>query len=69
MNLTPLHDAQLLSYLKLGGWNVGLIFNFNGHLLKHGIRRRVSKSHGGSDSLNLNSFALSASSPVKSDEL
>ena len=40
-DLTPLHDAQLLSYLKLGGWNVGLIFNFNVHLLKHGIRRRV----------------------------
>lgn len=40
-DLTPLHDAQLLSYLKLGGWKVGLIFNFNVHLLKHGIRRRV----------------------------
>jgi GxxExxY protein len=40
-NLTPLSDAQLLSYLKLGGWNVGLIFNFNVIMLKHGIRRKV----------------------------
>ncbi len=39
--LSPLNDAQLLSYLKLGGWKVGLIFNFNVHLLKHGIRRKV----------------------------
>ena len=27
--LLPIHDAQLLSYLKLGGWSVGLIINFN----------------------------------------
>lgn len=40
-DLTSIHDAQLLSYLKLGAWNVGLMFNFNVHLLKHGIRRRV----------------------------
>ena len=44
-DLTPIHDAQLLSYLRLGGWNVGLIFNFNVHLLKHGIRRRVLNLH------------------------
>jgi len=37
----PLHDAQLLSYLKLGGWKVGLLINFNVELLKHGLRRRV----------------------------
>jgi len=40
-DLTPLNDAQLLSYLKLGGWKIGLIFNFNVFLLKHGIRRKV----------------------------
>jgi len=40
-DLTPLNDAQLLSYLKLGGWKVGLLFNFNVQLLKHGIRRKV----------------------------
>ncbi|MBA3543388.1 MAG: GxxExxY protein [Chthoniobacterales bacterium] len=40
-NLTPLNGAQLWSYLKLGGWKVGLLFNFNVQLLKHGIRRKV----------------------------
>lgn len=39
--LLPIHDAQLLTYLKLGGWNVGLLMNFNVPVLKHGIRRRV----------------------------
>ena len=39
--LTAVNDAQLLTYLRLGGWTVGLIINFNVQLLKHGIRRRV----------------------------
>ena len=39
--LLPIHDAQLLTYLKLGGWQVGLIMNFNVPVLKRGIRRRV----------------------------
>jgi GxxExxY protein len=39
--LTPINDAQLLTYLRLGGWHVGLIINFNVRLLKNGIRRRV----------------------------
>ena len=40
-DLTPLNDAQLSSYLKLGEWKVGLLFNCNVQLLKHGIRRKV----------------------------
>jgi GxxExxY protein len=40
-SLMSIHDAQLLSYLKLGAWKVGLLINFNVELLKHGIRRRV----------------------------
>jgi len=39
--IAAIHDAQLLSYLKLGGWQVGLLINFNVQLLKSGIRRRV----------------------------
>ena len=39
--LLPIHDAQLLTYLKLGGWKIGLLINFNVELLKHGLRRRV----------------------------
>ena len=39
--LLPLHDAQLLSYLKSGRWKVGLLINFNVPILKHGIRRKI----------------------------
>lgn len=40
-SLLSIHDAQLLSYLKLGGWKIGPLINFNVELLKHGLRRRV----------------------------
>ncbi len=39
--LAPVHEAQLLTYLRLGGWQVGLLINFNVVLLKDGIRRKV----------------------------
>jgi GxxExxY protein len=37
----PVHEAQLLTYLRLGQWKLGLLINFNEELLKNGIRRRV----------------------------
>jgi len=40
--LTPLHEAQLLSYLKLGGWKMGLLINFHVTLLKNGLKRLVN---------------------------
>src|SRR5947199_7612977 len=40
-SLLPVHDAQVLTYLKLGDWKIGLLINFNVELLKHGLRRRV----------------------------
>ena len=39
--IVAIHDAQLLSYLKLSGLKVGLLINFNVRMLKDGIRRRV----------------------------
>jgi GxxExxY protein len=39
--LTRLHEAQLLTYLKLSGLRRGLLINFNALLLKAGIRRFV----------------------------
>lgn len=39
--LLPIHEAQLLTYLKLGGWKVGLLINFNVPVLKKGVRRLV----------------------------
>jgi GxxExxY protein len=39
--LLPLHEAQILTYLKLGGWSTGLLINFNVPVLTKGIRRLV----------------------------
>lgn len=39
--LGPIHDAQLLTYLRLRGWKLGLLINFDVVVLKDGIRRRV----------------------------
>lgn len=40
-HLLPIHEAQLLTYLKLSGKHTGLLINFNVQLLKHGLKRRV----------------------------
>jgi GxxExxY protein len=40
--LLRIHEAQLLTYLKLSGMNTGLLINFNVELLKHGIKRFVN---------------------------
>ena len=37
--LLPIHEAQILSYLKLSGHKVGLLINFNVRLLRDGIKR------------------------------
>ena len=37
----PIHEAQLQTYLRVGGWEVGLLINFNVKALKDGITRRV----------------------------
>jgi GxxExxY protein len=39
--LHPVHEAQLMTYLRLGGWEIGLLINFNVIMLKDGIKRRV----------------------------
>ena len=40
--LLPIHDAQLISYLKLSGKRIGLLINFNVRQLTKGIRRKVN---------------------------
>ncbi|MDP2936289.1 MAG: GxxExxY protein [Dehalococcoidia bacterium] len=40
--LAPIHQAQLLSYLKLSGLRLGLLINFNVKVLKDGIRRVIN---------------------------
>jgi GxxExxY protein len=40
-HLLPIHDAEILTYLRLSGYRVGLLMNFNAALLKYGLRRFV----------------------------
>jgi GxxExxY protein len=39
--LAPIHEAQLLTYLRIGAGRLGLLINFNVAVLKNGIRRRI----------------------------
>jgi GxxExxY protein len=39
--LAPIHEAQLLTYLRVGEWRLGLLINFNVEILKNGIRRKI----------------------------
>ena len=39
--IMPIHEAQMLTYLRLSGRKVGLLMNFNSVLLKDGLRRFV----------------------------
>ena len=40
-NILPVHESQLLTYLKFTGIKLGLILNFNVPLLKDGIVRKI----------------------------
>ena len=40
--LLPIHEAQLITYLKLTGLRKGLLINFNVRLLKDGLKRLVN---------------------------
>ena len=40
-SIQPIHEAQVLTYLKLTGIKVGLLINFNVPLLKEGIKRFI----------------------------
>jgi GxxExxY protein len=41
--LAPIHDAQLLSYLRLSNKRVGLLLNFHVRVLKDGLKRIVNE--------------------------
>ena len=40
-NVLPIHQAQLLTYMKLSGIKIGLLMNFNVKYMKDGIKRMV----------------------------
>lgn len=39
---TDVHEAQILTYLRLGNYPLGLLINFNTKLLKNGIKRYIN---------------------------
>jgi GxxExxY protein len=39
--LLPVHEAQALTYMRLGGWRLGLVINFHVPVLKAGIKRLI----------------------------
>jgi len=43
--IAPVHEAQLLSYLKLSGHPIGLLINFHIAVLRDGIKRRILTQH------------------------
>ncbi len=43
--LTEVHEAQILTYLKLGNYPLGLLINFNTKLLKDGLKRYINTSN------------------------
>ncbi len=38
----PIHEAQTLTYMRLGAWKIGLLFNFNVEILRDGGIRRLA---------------------------
>jgi hypothetical protein len=66
--ILPIHEAQLLTYLKLTGCKIGFLINWNALLLKNGLRHRVNNlqspsraSHlRGSSSFGLHPFPLAS---------
>ena|SRR5439155_8452619 len=54
--ILPIHEAQLLTYLRLGNWQVGLLINFNVEVLRLGIKRIVN---------NLPESASAPSAPLR----
>ncbi|MCW4469344.1 GxxExxY protein [Flavobacterium sp. MFBS3-15] len=40
--LTDIHQAQLITYLKLGNYPIGLLINFHSKILKNGLKRYVN---------------------------
>jgi GxxExxY protein len=43
-HLTDVHTAQVLTYLKLGNYPIGLLINFHTKLLKNGIKRFINST-------------------------
>jgi len=58
--LLPIHKAQLLTYLKASGKEVGLLINFNVPVLRNGIKRMVNHFSEESSQRSLSVLGVSA---------
>ena len=67
-SVLPVHEAQLLTYLRLTGRQVGLLINFNETMLKNGIHRKVLNAHDSDVESALTSLCLSGSKNFISEE-
>jgi GxxExxY protein len=45
-SLTDIHNTQVITYLKLGNYKLGILINFHVALLKNGLRRFINSSAG-----------------------
>jgi GxxExxY protein len=61
--LLPIHEAQILTYLKLGKYKVGLLINFNEKVLNQGVKRFILDEV--KSSYNKDSSVVSVRSVVK----
>ena len=52
--LAPIHEAQLLTYLKLGDYRLGFLLNWNAPLIKYGIKRIVNHLPEENCKININ---------------
>jgi GxxExxY protein len=52
-DLAPVHEAQLVTYLRLTNKPVGLLMNFNVPILKDGVRRKLNPLYNPMDSVSL----------------
>lgn len=66
--LEPIHEAQLLSYLRLSSRRVGLLINFNVKVLKNGVRRLVRNFPDGSAVSALSAVNFSSPSRMQLPE-
>ena len=64
--LAPIHQAQLLTYLKSSNKKVGLLINFNVQFLKNGLKRVVNRYSGPAVTPQIS--AVSANEPFSSSQ-
>ena len=66
--LSPIHTAQMLTYLKLSGKPVGLLINFNVPVLKDGVKRILNPGMVQADARSTGKVSLQEDTPSFSED-